>query len=118
MCISDSQYTREDLLGKIAQEFLDAADDLPDTQSQVGRITKNIAYAYVAKAILYQACLLYTSQLYIPLGISHPVAGAVSSLYLYIPLYNVRGRNVHTKARCKQKEHSLQVATKGRLPEH
>lgn len=42
-------------MGKIAQEFLDAADDLPDTQSQVGRITKNIAYAYAAKAILYQA---------------------------------------------------------------
>ena len=53
--IPNNQYTREELLGKIAQEFLDAADDLPDTQSQVGRITKNIAYAYAAKAILYQA---------------------------------------------------------------
>ena len=41
--IPNNQYTREELLGKIAQEFLDAADDLPDTQSQVGRITKNIA---------------------------------------------------------------------------
>ena len=40
---------------KIAQEFLDAANDLPDTQSQIGRITKNIAYAYAAKARLYQA---------------------------------------------------------------
>ena len=53
--IPNNQYTREELLGKIAQEFLDAADDLPDTQPQVGRITKNIAYAYAAKAILYQA---------------------------------------------------------------
>ena len=28
---------------------------MPDTQSQIGRITKNIAYAYAAKAKLYQA---------------------------------------------------------------
>lgn len=44
--IPNNQFTREELLGKIAQEFLDAANDLPDTQSQIGRITKNIAYAY------------------------------------------------------------------------
>ncbi len=53
--IPNNQFTREELLGKIAQEFLDAANDLPDTQSQVGRVTKNIAYAYAAKARLYQA---------------------------------------------------------------
>ena len=53
--IPNNQFTREELLGKIAQEFLDAANDLPDTQSQIGRITKNIAYAYAAKAKLYQA---------------------------------------------------------------
>ena len=53
--IPNNQFTREELLGKIAQEFLDAANDLPDTQSQIGRITKNIAYAYAAKTKLYQA---------------------------------------------------------------
>lgn len=53
--IPNNQFTREDFFGKIAQEFLDAANDLPDTQPQIGRITKNIAYAYAAKAKLYHA---------------------------------------------------------------
>lgn len=53
--IPNREFTREEILGKIANEFLDAAEDLPATQAQIGRINKNVAYAYAAKAKLYQA---------------------------------------------------------------
>jgi hypothetical protein len=53
--IPNDEYTRDELLGKIAQEMLDAADLLPATQFEVGRIHKYIALAYAAKVKLYQA---------------------------------------------------------------
>jgi hypothetical protein len=53
--ISNTQYSRDELLGKLAQEMTDAAEVLPETQSEIGRINKYIAYAYAAKIKLYQA---------------------------------------------------------------
>jgi hypothetical protein len=53
--ISNNQYTRDEILGKLAKEMLDAAEVLPETQTEVGRINKYIAYAYAAKIKLYQA---------------------------------------------------------------
>lgn len=53
--ISNNQYTRDEILGKLAQEMLDAAAVLPESQSEIGRINKYIAYAYAAKIKLYQA---------------------------------------------------------------
>lgn len=53
--VGNNEYTRDQHLGRIAQELLDAADDLPDRQSETGRINRNIALAYAAKVKLYQA---------------------------------------------------------------
>ncbi len=53
--IPNDQYTRDEILGMIAKEMLDAADQLPETQPEVGRIHKYIALAYAAKVKLYQA---------------------------------------------------------------
>lgn len=53
--VPNDQYSRDELLGKIAQEMLDAAEMLPETQPEVGRIHKYIALAYAAKVKLYQA---------------------------------------------------------------
>jgi len=53
--VRNDEFTRDQHLGRIAQELLDAADDLPDRQSEVGRINRNIALAYAAKVKLYQA---------------------------------------------------------------
>lgn len=53
--ISNDEFTRDEILGKIAQEFMDAADDLPEIQSEVGRVNKYAAWAYAAKVKLYQA---------------------------------------------------------------
>jgi hypothetical protein len=53
--IRNDEFTRDQLLGKIAQEMLDAAELLPESQSEVGRIHKYIALAYAAKVKLYQA---------------------------------------------------------------
>ena len=53
--ISNVEYTRDEILGMIAQELADAAEVLPEKQGEIGRVNKNIAYAYEAKVKLYQA---------------------------------------------------------------
>lgn len=53
--ISNDEFTRDEILTKISAELLDAAQMLPQSQSEVGRIDKSIAYAYAAKVKLYQA---------------------------------------------------------------
>lgn len=51
----NDEYTRDQHLARIAAELLEAAEDLPERQSEVGRINRNIALAYAAKVKLYQA---------------------------------------------------------------
>ena len=53
--VGNDEFTREQHLDRIANELLEAANSLPDRQSEVGRINKNIALAYAAKVRLYQA---------------------------------------------------------------
>ncbi len=53
--ISNVEFTRDQILEKIANEFAAAAKLLPATQPEVGRVTKYAALAYEAKAILYRA---------------------------------------------------------------
>ncbi|MDD4971294.1 MAG: RagB/SusD family nutrient uptake outer membrane protein [Paludibacter sp.] len=53
--ISNTEFTRDQILEKIANEFSAAAKLLPETQPEKGRVTKYAALAYEAKAILYRA---------------------------------------------------------------
>lgn len=53
--IPNDEFTRDEILGKLAKEMLDAADMLPASQAEVGRIHKYVALAYAAKIKLYQA---------------------------------------------------------------
>ncbi|MGN1245568.1 MAG: RagB/SusD family nutrient uptake outer membrane protein [Muribaculaceae bacterium] len=53
--VANDEYSRDELLGMIAKELTDAAENLPERQAEVGRINKNIALAYAAKVKLYQA---------------------------------------------------------------
>lgn len=53
--IPNNEYTRDEILGMIADELVTAADDLPETQADKGRVNKYIAWAYAAKVKLYQA---------------------------------------------------------------
>lgn len=53
--ISNDEYTRDEILGMIASELNDAAELLPETQSEIGRVNKYAALAYEAKVKLYQA---------------------------------------------------------------
>lgn len=53
--VPNDEFTREQHLARIAQELLDAAEDLPEKQPEAGRINRNIALAYAAKVKLYQA---------------------------------------------------------------
>ena len=53
--VPNDQYTRKEHLARIAADLLDAADQLPDRQTEVGRINRNIALAYAAKVKLYEA---------------------------------------------------------------
>lgn len=53
--ISNDEFTRDEILGKIAQEFVDAASALPEKQTEIGRANKYAAFAYAAKVKLYQA---------------------------------------------------------------
>lgn len=53
--IPNNQYSRDEILKMIAQDLLDAAEVLPETQSEVGRVNRYVAYAYAAKVKLYQA---------------------------------------------------------------
>ncbi|MDH4057973.1 MAG: RagB/SusD family nutrient uptake outer membrane protein [Cyclobacteriaceae bacterium] len=52
---SNVDLTSDQLWDKIAEDFQAAIDDLPETQTQVGRANKNAAKAYLAKLRLYQA---------------------------------------------------------------
>lgn len=51
----NDEFTRDQHLARIAQELLDAAKILPESQPEIGRINKRIAKAYAAKVKLYQA---------------------------------------------------------------
>lgn len=53
--ISNVEFTRDEILAKIANEFKDAAELLPPTQPEAGRVTKYAALAYQAKVTLYRA---------------------------------------------------------------
>lgn len=53
--ISNVEFTRDEILAKIANEFKDAAELLPPTQPEGGRVTKYAALAYQAKVTLYRA---------------------------------------------------------------
>ena len=52
---TSNNLTSDELWDKIAADFIFAFDNLPQTQSQVGRANKNAAAAYLAKLRLYQA---------------------------------------------------------------
>lgn len=53
--ISNRDLTNYELWEAIASDFEYAAAHTSESQSQVGRVTKNAAYAYLAKTRLYQA---------------------------------------------------------------
>ena len=53
--VPNDEFTRSQHLARIADELLQAASVLPERQAEVGRINRNIAYAYAAKVKLYQA---------------------------------------------------------------
>lgn len=53
--VRNDEFTRDQHLARIASDLLDAADDLPETQPEVGRINRRAALAYAAKVKLYQA---------------------------------------------------------------
>lgn len=53
--ISNTQYTRDQILDMISNEFSTAAKLLPVKQPEQGRATKYAALAYEAKALLYRA---------------------------------------------------------------
>ncbi len=53
--VRNDEFSREQHLARIADDLLDAASDLPDTQDEIGRINRRIARAYAAKVKLYQA---------------------------------------------------------------
>lgn len=52
---SNREYTNDELWNKIAEDFQYGLENLPETQSQVGRANKYAAAAYLAKLRLYQA---------------------------------------------------------------
>lgn len=53
--ISNVEYTDKELWDMIIAEFRYAADNLPDTNDDLGRANKGMAQAYLAKALLYSA---------------------------------------------------------------
>jgi hypothetical protein len=53
--VSNVALTSDQLWSNIANDFRFAANNLPVTQSDVGRATKGAAQAYLAKTLLYQA---------------------------------------------------------------
>lgn len=53
--VSNVEYTDQELWNKIAEDLEYAMEVLPETQSQVGRINKLQATAFLAKVKLYQA---------------------------------------------------------------
>lgn len=53
--VLNNEFTRDQILEKIAADFEFAANTLPATQPQIGRANKYAAYAYLAKTRLFQA---------------------------------------------------------------
>ena len=53
--ISNVEFSRDEILDKIATDLLNAAQVLPEKQSSVGRVNRYVAYALAAKVRLYQA---------------------------------------------------------------
>ena len=53
--ISNVEYTDQQFWEMIIEEFRYAVNNLPETQDEVGRANKNMAQAYLAKALLYAA---------------------------------------------------------------
>lgn len=53
--ISNKEFTDQELWDKIADEFQFAVDNLPEMQTEKGRVNKYAAIAYLAKTRLYQA---------------------------------------------------------------
>ncbi|WP_106831270.1 RagB/SusD family nutrient uptake outer membrane protein [Parabacteroides pacaensis] len=53
--IPNNEFTRDEILKKLAAEFEAAAKLLPEKQTQIGRVNKYAALAYQAKVILYRA---------------------------------------------------------------
>jgi len=55
IAIANDEYTSDELWTMIAGEFKFAADNLPENQTEIGRVNKYIALAALAKTQLYQA---------------------------------------------------------------
>lgn len=53
--VRNDEFTREQHLDRIANDLIEAAKALPDTQEEIGRVNRRIALAYAAKVRLYQA---------------------------------------------------------------
>lgn len=53
--LPNNQYSRDQILDMISNDLLEAADILPETQSEIGRVNRYVAWAYAAKVKLYQA---------------------------------------------------------------
>lgn len=53
--VRNDEFTRDQILEKIAADFQFAAENLPAKQTQVGRANKYAAYAFLAKTRLFQA---------------------------------------------------------------
>jgi hypothetical protein len=53
--VTNDEFTRDQILEKIAADFKYAAETLPATQTQIGRANKYAAYAFLAKTKLFQA---------------------------------------------------------------
>ncbi|SMD16138.1 RagB/SusD family nutrient uptake outer membrane protein [Pedobacter nyackensis] len=53
--VKNNEFSRDEILEKIAADFKFAAETLPPTQPQIGRANKYAAYAYLAKTRLFQA---------------------------------------------------------------
>lgn len=51
----NNQYSREELLDKIAEEIRSSVAHLPETQPEIGRVNAYMAKAYLAKVLLYRA---------------------------------------------------------------
>ncbi|SDK65071.1 Starch-binding associating with outer membrane [Pedobacter sp. ok626] len=53
--VKNNEFTRDQILEKIAADFQFAAENLPAKQTQVGRANKYAGYAFLAKTRLFQA---------------------------------------------------------------
>lgn len=53
--VRNDEYSRDQILGMIAKEFEDAAEVLPESFKDKGRVNKYVAKAYAAKVYLYKA---------------------------------------------------------------